>query len=98
MALYDDAPIRGNALLLWSDFEATFGAEDTEQILVRRTAGVSADAAHAALDTVLAQFPLVTVTSSAEQRDALNAELATSARRSSAACSACPSSSRCSAS
>ena len=75
VAIYDDAPVRGNALLLWSDFEAAFGADGSEQILVRRAAGVDADRAHAALDTVLAKFPLVTVTSSAEQRDALNVEL-----------------------
>jgi putative ABC transport system permease protein len=75
VATYDDTPTRGDALLLWSDFDAAVGPRSAEQILVRRAAGVDADAAHAALDTVLAAFPLVTVASSAEQRDALLAEL-----------------------
>src|SRR4029453_15532537 len=75
VATYDDTPTRGDALLVWSDFDAAVGPRSAEQSLAPRAVGGDPDAAHAALDAVRAGFPLVTVSSSAEQRDALLAEL-----------------------
>ena len=74
VALYDDAPVDGDVLMDWSDFAVRFGQRG-DQVLIRRASGVSAAAAAAALDEVLVRYPLVAVTSQAERREALTAEL-----------------------
>ncbi len=74
VALYDDAPVDGDVLMDWSDFAVHFGHRG-DQVLIRRASGVNAAAAGAALDEVLIQYPLVAVTSQAERREALTAEL-----------------------
>ena len=58
----------------WSDFAVQFGPRG-DQVLLRRASGVTAAAAGAALDEVLMRYPLVSVTSQAERREALTAAL-----------------------
>lgn len=74
IALFDDAPIEGEAFITWADFGTLYGAYG-DQLLIRRAPGVSANTARAALDSVLAGFPLTSVTSQAERSEALTAQL-----------------------
>jgi putative ABC transport system permease protein len=74
VALFDDAPIEGELLVDWSDYRRLSGYYG-DQILIRRSAGTSAADARAALDTVLAAYPLTTVTSQAERGESLRGAL-----------------------
>jgi putative ABC transport system permease protein len=75
VAVYDDAPTRGDALLLWSQLDDQFGRVASDEVLVRRAPTATAATAHAALDAVLDRYPLVTVESRAERKAALDKEL-----------------------
>ena len=75
VAVYDDAPTRGDALLLWSQLDDQFGRVDSDEVLVRRAPTATAATAHAALDAVLDRYPLVNVESQAERKAALDKEL-----------------------
>lgn len=74
VVLFDDAPIEGELLVDWADFYHLSG-EYGDQILIRRSAGTAAADARAALDTVLASFPLTSVTSQAERGETLATQL-----------------------
>jgi putative ABC transport system permease protein len=74
VALIDDSPARGDALISWTEFGQRYGDGD-ERVLVRRAEGLSAATARGALDTVLRGYPFVSVQSAAERRDALRVEL-----------------------
>jgi putative ABC transport system permease protein len=74
VALFDDAPVEGEVLIGWSDFGNLFGPGG-DQLLVTRAPGVSAADARVALDTVLDQFPLTSVTSQAERSEQLTSQL-----------------------
>ncbi|GGM19375.1 ABC transporter permease [Dactylosporangium sucinum] len=67
-ALYDDAPMDGQALVDWSDYAAIFGTGDPDQVLVKAARGVSPEASRAAVDASLSSAPLTQVSSQAEWR------------------------------
>ncbi|GAA1797551.1 ABC transporter permease [Luedemannella flava] len=75
VAVYDDAPTRGDALVTWSELDDQFGRVAGDEILIRRAEASTVDAAHAALDAVLDRYPLVSVESRAERKAALDKEL-----------------------
>ncbi|GAA1773338.1 ABC transporter permease [Luedemannella helvata] len=75
VALYDDSPTRGDALVTWADLNRQFGKVAGDEVLVRKATSTSVDAAHAALDAVLDTYPLVSVESRAERKAALDKEL-----------------------
>jgi putative ABC transport system permease protein len=75
VAVYDDAPTRGDVLLSPSELAAQYGEGARDEILVRKADGATSETAHAALDAVLDAYPLVDVESRAERKAALDKEL-----------------------
>jgi putative ABC transport system permease protein len=77
VAIYDDSPTEGDALVDWSDLTAHLAG--TDRLLLRRADGVTVDAAATTVDAATADQPLAVVTSLAERRqsltDALNRQL-----------------------
>lgn len=74
VALYDDAPTGGDALLTWTEFGRRLGV-GRDRVLISRAEGHSAATARAALDATLRPFAFISVTSAAERRDSTAAEL-----------------------
>ncbi|GAA0721320.1 ABC transporter permease [Dactylosporangium roseum] len=68
VALYDDAPTEGQALVHWDDYATIFGPGDPDQVLVKAAEGVSPEASRAAVDASLKEAPLTQVSSQAEWR------------------------------
>lgn len=75
VALYDDAPTSGAALVQWSQFTASYGPGTPDQVLIDLAPGVSAGDGRQALDRLLRAYPVVRVSSVAEQANALSATL-----------------------
>ncbi|MBF9132565.1 FtsX-like permease family protein [Plantactinospora sp. S1510] len=75
VALYDDAPTDGAALVAWPQFLATYGVGEPDRLLVDLAPGVSTAAGRQSLDTVLVDYPAVRVRGLADQADALSATL-----------------------
>ena len=67
VAIYDDAPVEGQVIMAWNEFNRIFG-DHGDQILIRRSAAVDAARAEQALDQVLTAYPLVVTTSTADRR------------------------------
>ena len=74
VAVYDDTPTGGDAIVSWTELVARLTAV-RDRVLVSRAEGLDAASARAALDSALASFPFVSVTSAAERRDATEAAL-----------------------
>ncbi|WP_326556487.1 ABC transporter permease [Micromonospora sp. NBC_01796] len=75
VALYDDAPTSGAALVEWGQFTAAYGAGAANQLLIDLAPGVGTAAGRQALDGLLRAYPVVRLSSAADQADALSASL-----------------------
>ncbi|MFI6762510.1 ABC transporter permease [Micromonospora sp. NPDC050417] len=75
VALYDDAPTGGAALVEWGQFTAAYGPGAPNQLLLDLAPGVGTADGRQALDRVLRTFPVVRVSSVADQANALSATL-----------------------
>ncbi|MEO3748010.1 FtsX-like permease family protein [Plantactinospora sp. B5E13] len=71
VALYDDAPTDGAALLDWATYTAGLGVAAPDRLLVDLAPGVSTATGRQTLDTLLHDHPAVRVRALAEQADAL---------------------------
>jgi putative ABC transport system permease protein len=75
VALYDDAPTNGAALVDWGQFTAAYGPGAPNELLVDLAPGVITAAGRQALDGLLRAYPVVRVSSLADQADELSATL-----------------------
>ncbi|GIG90285.1 ABC transporter permease [Plantactinospora endophytica] len=75
VAVYDDTPVDGAALVSWSSFVAAYGPGEPDRLLVDLAPGVSTAAGRQALDAALADQPAVRVRGLADQADALSRTL-----------------------
>lgn len=75
VALYDDSPLDGSALVSYDTFTAAFGERPAVEILVDLAPGVSTAEGRRLVDAELRAYPVVQVTSRADEADELAASL-----------------------
>jgi putative ABC transport system permease protein len=75
VALYDDSPLDGSALVSYGAFTAAYGQRPAVEILVDLAPGVSTTDGRRVLDDELRAYPVVQVTSRAAEADELAASL-----------------------
>ncbi|WP_107270231.1 ABC transporter permease [Plantactinospora sp. BC1] len=75
VAVYDDSPVDGAALVSWASFTGAYGPGEPDRLLVDLAPGVSTAAGRQALDAALADQPAVRVRGLADQADALSRTL-----------------------
>ncbi|MFK3981875.1 ABC transporter permease [Micromonospora sp. NPDC050397] len=75
VALYDDAPTGGAALVHWDRFGSAYGPGAANELLVDLAPGFATSDGRRALDGVLRDYPVVRVSSVADQADELGATL-----------------------
>jgi putative ABC transport system permease protein len=75
VALYDDSPLDGSALVSYGAFTAAYGQRPAVEILVDLAPGVSTPDGRRVLDDELRAYPVVQVTSRAAEADELAASL-----------------------
>jgi putative ABC transport system permease protein len=68
VAVFDDSPTAGEAIVNWDDVSHYLGDSGSDELLIRKADAVSASDARTALDAVLVDEPLAGVTSTAERR------------------------------
>jgi len=75
VAIYDDSPLDGSAVVAYGTFTAAYGERPAIEILVDLAPGVSTADARRLVDAELRAYPVVQVTSRADQADELSASL-----------------------
>ncbi|MEV7226995.1 ABC transporter permease [Polymorphospora sp. NPDC051019] len=75
VAVYDDAPTEGAALVAAEQFDSVYGPSQPDELLVDLAPGVTTAVGRQAIDAVLRDHPVVQVSSQADQTDRLTASL-----------------------